>query len=172
LYLNGGGRFAWHPADKRKTEKMTKKLAVLAVLCCTVLFSNAQSTENYNAALARKTGADDYGMKQYVMAFLKKGAVSISDTLRRKELLRGHMANITKLAASGKLVVAGPMMDDTGLEGIFVFNVKTIAEAEALSLTDPAVKAGMFAMEYHPWYATAALMEVVGMHATLQKKKM
>jgi uncharacterized protein YciI len=170
--LNDEGCFAWHPVAKRKTEKMVQKLTFLAVLCCAVLFSNAQSIENYNAALAQKTGADEYGMKQYVMAFLKKGTTAISDTGRRKELLRGHMANITRLAASGKLVVAGPMMDDTGLEGIFVFNVKTVAEAEALSQTDPAVKAGMFAMEYHPWYATAALMEVVGIHATLQKKKM
>ncbi len=151
---------------------MIKKLMVLMALSCAMLFSKAQTPGNYNAELAKKTGADDRGMKQYVMAFLKKGTVPITDTSRQKELLRGHMANITKLASSGKLVVAGPMMDDTGLEGIFVFNVKTIAEAEALSQTDPAVKAGMFAMEYHPWYATAALMEVVAIHATLQKKKM
>jgi uncharacterized protein YciI len=150
---------------------MIKKLTVLAVCCCAVFFSHAQTNDNYNAGLAKKTGADDYGMKQYVMAFLKKGT-NTGDTARQRELLRGHMANITKLAASGKLVVAGPMMDDTGLEGIFVFNVKTVAEAEALSQTDPAVKAGMFTMEYHPWYATAALMEVVGIHGTLQKKKM
>lgn len=151
---------------------MLRKLTLFGLLCLASYFSNAQAPDNYNAELAKKTGADDNGMKQYVMAFLKKGTTLVSDTAKRKELLRGHMANITRLTNEGKLVVAGPMMDDTGLEGIFVFNVKTIAEAEALSQTDPAVKAGMFAMEYHPWYATAALMEVVRIHGTLQKKKM
>lgn len=151
---------------------MLRKLTVVAVCCLSALISKAQTPQTYDAALAKKTGADAYGMKQYVMAFLKKGTVNIADTAKRKELLRGHMANIQKLAAAGQLVVAGPMMDDTGLEGIFVFNVKTVAEAEALSQTDPAVTAGLFAMEYHPWYATAALMEVVRIHGTLQKNKM
>jgi uncharacterized protein YciI len=131
----------------------------------------AQTSDTYDSVLAKKTGADEYGMKQYVMAFLKKGTAVITDKAKIAELLGGHMKNITRLAEEKKLVLAGPMMDDTGLEGIFVFNVKTVAEAEALSLTDPAVKAGLFSMEYHPWYATAALMEVVPMHKTLQKKK-
>lgn len=146
------------------------KIACLIVAACFFSFAHAQSTPVYNAALAQKTGADERGMKSYVMAFLKTGK-AVADTAQRNALLRGHMANITRLANEGKLVLAGPMMDDTGLEGIFVFNVKTVAEAEALSQTDPAVKAGMFVMEYHPWYATAALMEVVGIHATLQKNK-
>ena len=141
------------------------------VLLCTILFAKAQNTVTYNEALAQKTGADDYGMKQYVLAFLKKGPGNITDTATIKSLLTGHMTNIGKLAGEGKLVVAGPMMDDTGLKGIFVFNVKTVAEAEVLGQTDPAVKAGLFLIEYHPWYATAALMEVIGIHKTLEKKK-
>jgi uncharacterized protein YciI len=120
--------------------------------------------------LAKKLGADDYGMRQYVMAFLKKGP-AIVDKAKMNELLRAHLANIGRLANEGELVVAGPMMDDTGLEGIFIFNVKTVSEAEALSQSDPAVKAGVFVMEYHPWYATAALMQVVDTHSHLQKKK-
>jgi uncharacterized protein YciI len=130
---------------------------------------NAQSNV-YDSALAKKTGADEYGMKKYVMAFLKKGPMPVADKTKVNELLKGHMQNISRLAADGKLVVAGPMLDDTGLEGIFVFNVTTVAEAEALSLSDPAVKAGLFVMEYHPWFATAALMEVFGIHKTIAKK--
>ncbi len=150
---------------------MKKRVGFVMVFICTILYTNAQNADSYNAELAKKSGADDYGMKQYVMAFLKKGTINITDTASKKALLLGHMKNIGKMATEGKLVVAGPMLDDTGLEGIFVFNVKTVAEAEALSQTDPAVKAGLFVMEYHPWYATAALMEVVGIHKTLEKKK-
>ena len=151
---------------------MKKKIpAFIVVMLSIIVFANAQNSSVYDSVLAKKLGADEYGMKQYVMAFLKKGTVAITDKAKSGELMKGHMTNINKLAAEGKLVVAGPMMDDTGLEGIFIFNVKTVAEAEALSLSDPAVKAGIFAMEYHPWYATAALMQVVDTHSHLQKKK-
>ncbi len=142
--------------------------AVLLLLCASAM---AQQAENYDSLLAKKTGADEYGMKQYVMAFLKKGKTEMADKTRVNELLKGHLANISKLADEGKMVLAGPMMDNTGLEGIFIFNVKTVAEAEALSNTDPAVKAGLFSMEFHLWYASAALMEVVPMHKKIQKKK-
>jgi uncharacterized protein YciI len=150
---------------------MKKKFVIIMCLLCATLYTNAQDNNTYNEMLAKKTGSDDYGMKQYVMVFLRKGAANITDAAKVKTLLMGHMKNMGQLVADGKLVLAGPMMDDTGLEGIFVFNVKTVAEAEALSQSDPAIKAGLFAIECHPWYATAALMEVIGIHKTLEKKK-
>lgn len=148
-----------------------KKQSVLWLLLFICMACTAGAQQTYDSVLAKKTGADEYGMKQYVMAFLRKGPAAITDKTQRSELLKGHMQNIGRLAEAGQLVLAGPMTANTGVEGIYVFNVTTVAEAEALSLTDPAVKAGLFAMEYHPWYATAALMEVVRMHGTLQKKK-
>ncbi len=154
-----------------KNTIMKKNFIIILALLFIALYTNAQDNTAYNEALAKKIGSDDYGMKQYVMVFLKKGSAAITDTAKVKTLLMGHMKNMGQLVSDGKLVVAGPMMDDTGLEGIFVFNVKTVAEAEALTQTDPAVKAGLFAVECHPWYATAALMEVIGIHKTLEKKK-
>lgn len=148
-----------------------KKQAIFCLLLFVGIAGIAGAQQTYDSVLAKKTGADEYGMKQYVMAFLRKGPADITDKTQRSELLKGHMQNIGRLAEAGQLVLAGPMTANTGVEGIYVFNVTTVAEAEALSLTDPAVKAGLFAMEYHPWYATAALMEVVRMHGTLQKKK-
>ncbi|TAJ54099.1 MAG: hypothetical protein EPO58_09590 [Chitinophagaceae bacterium] len=148
-----------------------KKQSVLWVLLFICMVNTVEAQQTYDSVLAKKNGADEYGMKQYVMAFLRKGPADITDKTQRSELLKGHMQNIGRLAEAGQLVLAGPMTANTGVEGIYVFNVTTVAEAEALSLTDPAVKAGLFAMEYHPWYATAALMEVVRMHGTLQKKK-
>jgi uncharacterized protein YciI len=61
------------------------------------------------------------------------------------------MANITKLANSGKLIVAGPFMEDANWRGIFILNRATKEEAEALVKTDPAIVSGRLTYEVHPW---------------------
>jgi uncharacterized protein len=142
---------------------------ILAVLCCSA-FAQAQTKPAFDAALAKKLGADDYGMRQYVMAFLKTGPTKITDKAEMAKLQKAHMQNIERLAQEGKLAVAGPFMDDKGIEGIFIFNVKTVEEAKALTETDPCIKAGVFAMELHPFYCSAALMEVATTHERIQKK--
>lgn len=132
--------------------------------------SFAQTPPTYNAALANKLGADDYGMKHYVMVFLKPGPTPVKDSIARTRILMAHLKNIQRLAAEGKLIVAGPFLDRQGINGVFVFNVATIKEVEELTATDPAVKAGLFIAEFHPWYCSAALMQVPDIHKTLEKK--
>jgi uncharacterized protein len=130
-----------------------------------------QSNVNtYDSILAKKLGADDYGMKKYVMAFLKKGPKRDQDSVTIEQIQKGHMANINRLAEEGKLILAGPYMDDFEIRGIFIFNVETIEEAEALTKTDPAIKAGRLSMELHPWYGSAALMLVNENHKKMSKK--
>ena len=124
----------------------------------------------YDSTLAKKLKADDYGMHKYVMCFLKTGPNKSLSADSSKKIQAAHLKNIKELASQGKLVVAGPFMDETELEGIFIFNVTTIEEAQALTNTDPAVKAGVLIMELHPWYGSAALMEVPFIHAKVQKK--
>lgn len=124
----------------------------------------------YDAALAKKLGADEYGMKKYVMAFLKSGPNRLQDSAARMQLQMAHLKNIQRLANEGKLVVAGPFLDDQPIKGIFIFNVESIEEAKTLTETDPAIKAGSLIMELHPFYCSAALMEVTGIHGKLQSK--
>lgn len=43
-------------------------------------------------------------------------------------------------------------------------------EAEKLTNTDPAIQAGLLAMELKEWYGPAALMAVNDLHKTLSKQ--
>jgi uncharacterized protein YciI len=123
----------------------------------------------YDSTYAAALGADEYGMKAYVMAFLKAGPNRDMDSAQAAELQRGHMDNINRMAEEGKLVLAGPFLHDGDLRGIYVFNVATVEEAEALTNTDPAIQAGSLVMELIPWYGSAALMDVNNLHKKASK---
>jgi uncharacterized protein YciI len=125
----------------------------------------------YDSVLAQQLGADDYGMKMYVMAFLKAGTKRDQDSATVARIQREHLDNIFRLADEGKLIVAGPFLDGGDLKGVFVFDVRTVGEAKALVETDPAVIAGRLTMELHPWYGSAALLQINDLHKKVQKEK-
>jgi uncharacterized protein YciI len=93
-------------------------------------------------------------MKTVYIGFLKKGPnrkEGDGETPEVKELQKAHRANINRLAATKKLVMAGPFGDDGELRGIFVFRVGSLAEAQELCDTDPMIKIGRLKVELHPW---------------------
>ncbi len=127
---------------------MTKNLLLL-LLTFSSGFSIAQDKKEnnnsyYDSALAKKLGADEYGMKKYVIAFLKAGNTKIDDPKESEKIQTAHLKNIIRLAEEGKLLIAGPFLDNQNLRGLFIFNVQTIEEAKALTETDPAVKRRAF----------------------------
>ncbi len=130
----------------------------------------ATSEIQYDSTYAAKLGADDYGMKPYVMAFLKAGPDRSQDAETATALQKAHLQNIMRMAEEGTLVLAGPFLDRGEVRGIYIFNVATVEEAEALTNTDPAIQAGRLVMELHPWYGSAALMEVNQLHNKIQRK--
>ena len=73
------------------------------------------------------------------------------DEAKSQEIQQAHLANMRRLAEMGKLVAAGPFAEDTDLRGIFVFKTATLEEANELTNTDPAVKAGRLKIELYPW---------------------
>lgn len=151
-------------------------LLLVAILSCdspppapTPSSENNTAISGFDANLAQEVGADQYGMRQYVMAFLKRGPNRDRDSLETAQLQRAHLDNIGRLAEEGKLSLAGPFMDDGDIRGIYIFNVKTVEEARALTETDPAIQAGSLIMELHPWYGSAALMKVNELHLKVSK---
>ncbi len=138
----------------------------------TTTSAREEPSVTYDSILAQRLGADDYGMKKYVMAFLKVGPNRNQDSTTAAQIQRGHMDNIMRLANEGKLVLAGPFLDKGELRGIFIFNVETVEEARILTETDPAIQSGRLVMELHPWYGSAATMMINEWHGRLQKKKM
>lgn len=149
--------------------------AILTIILFTFFGASALAqTENpkYDETLAKSLGGDDYGMKQYVLVILKTGSNTTADKETTNRLFAGHMENIGRLAKEGKLVVAGPLgKNDKTYRGIFIFNVKTIAEAQQLLETDPAVKEKLLDAELYNWYGSAALPEYLKTHEKIEKKK-
>src|SRR5882762_5405534 len=109
-------------------------------------------------------GADEkkpepkYEMTNYIMGLLRSGpnwtGTATAETQRIQD---GHMENIRKMAATGKLVVAGPFGDNGDLRGVFIFQQTSLEEARAMVDQDPAVKAGRLVVELPPWFAAAGL---------------
>jgi dipeptidyl aminopeptidase/acylaminoacyl peptidase/uncharacterized protein YciI len=88
----------------------------------------------------------------YALGLLTRGtAWSPEPSPERERIQAAHLANIRRLAETGKLVAAGPMGDDGRLRGLFVFKTETLREAQSLADTDPAVRAGRLDLEIHPF---------------------
>ena len=130
----------------------------------------ADAGTKFDSALASQVGADDYGMRHYVLVILKTGPTPVPDGPERNAMFNGHFANMQRLASEGKLALAGPFDGVDGWRGLFVFAVEEIDEAKTLVATDPVVQKGEMVPEFHKYYGSAALMLVNEAHGTIQKK--
>lgn len=140
-------------------------LAVCALAFCAAQPALAQS----DPELAKSLGADERGMRSYVLVILKTGPHRVPDGEARTKMFEGHFANMNRLADEKKLVMAGPLDGVDGWRGLFVFNTPDVEEAKRLVATDPVIINGEMVAEYHKFYGSAALMMVTEVHRKIEK---
>jgi uncharacterized protein YciI len=129
----------------------------------------AAATPAYDAALAARVGADAEGMRGFVFVLLKTGPRRVPNGPERDEMFKGHFANINRLAAEGKLVLAGPFDGVDGWRGMFVLATGDIEEARKLVATDPVIQKGEMVAEYHTYFGSAALMLINELHGRIDR---
>lgn len=170
----------WHFNFRRRLHRLVYALAA-AALVSLVPASQAQTAPDkvdsatpppgYDAELAKRTGANENGMRSYVFVLLKTGPNKIPAGPERDEMFKGHFANMKRLASDGKLAVAGPLDGVDGWRGLFIFATGDIEEAKKLVATDPVIIKGEMVAEYHRHFGSAALMLVNENHEKVAKKK-
>lgn len=153
---------------------MNKLLAAL-ILCLPMHLAHSQTPAApaeaaFDAELAKTVGADEYGMRKYVLVVLKTGPTPMPAGKARDEMFKGHFANINRLASEGKLALAGPFDGADGWRGLFILAVSDMEEAKRLTATDPVIGSGEMVAEFHKYYGSAALMLVNDAHRRVAKK--
>ncbi len=94
------------------------------------------------------------GMGVHPIMLLTRGAAwNGSAPANRVVLLAEHQHYVDELHRDGKLSAAGPVEGDREMTGIAVFHRIPLDEARRLMADDPAVKAGVLAVEAHRWWS-------------------
>lgn len=137
---------------------MKRNFALLFFFLTVLTAPGQENKPQYDSLLAVQLGADERGMKTYVLVILKTGPSDIQDKHLRDSLFAGHFANMDRLAAEKKLIAAGPMSsNDRQYRGLFLYDVRTFDEAQEFLKGDPTVTSGIFEAELYLWYGSAAL---------------
>ena len=74
-------------------------------------------------------------------------------------VMAGHLAHILEGARSGRLAAAGPLLDGGDVTGLLFYSPGTEeAQAKVHAEGDPAVQAGWFVPEFHPWMVAKGVL--------------
>jgi uncharacterized protein YciI len=109
-------------------------------------------------AAGQEKAQAEFKMVEFHMALLKRGPNwNAEKTPQKEEVVNHHRAYVVSLLDSDKAVIAGPLTDDGEIRGLYVLRAKTATEAREWVDADPAVKAGYFSVEMHPWWSAEVM---------------
>jgi uncharacterized protein YciI len=87
----------------------------------------------------------------YQMVFLRAGTTPVPPGDEGRQMREEHLSRLAELNRQRLNVLYGPFADEGDLRGIVIMDVKDAAEARRLMADDPFVKAGVMAVDVHPW---------------------
>ncbi len=131
------------------------KPVIFVLSICMVQYATAQD----HTAPATQPAAMQFESYQVVFLRTAENPAKISKD-EVMEIQKQHLAHLTKVGQSGKMVIAGPFGDqqDKTFRGMCVYRVGSIDEARMLAEDDPAVKAGRLRVEVMTWYVEKGYM--------------
>lgn len=103
--------------------------------------------------LAAQQAEPQHKLVQFELVLLKQGPNAMPSDWETSSLRQQHLEYVYSLLQTGSAIIAGRIKDDPELRGVLIFNTKSADEAKNWMAADPAVKAGYFAMELHPWWS-------------------
>jgi len=99
-----------------------------------------------------KDSTPEMNLKRYWMVLLKKGPHRQQSKADAAKIQAAHMANMGRIAETGKLALAGPFGDNGDLRGILILDSPDSMEVVDLVKVDSAVVTGRLIYEIKPWW--------------------
>ncbi|MGD9692026.1 MAG: SRPBCC domain-containing protein [Phycisphaerales bacterium] len=90
---------------------------------------------------------------EYLITLANPEMMKTGGTAEEREALAGHVRYVNALHAQGMVLFAGRPMDAANSPGVVVFLAQDAEEAKRVMEEDPAVAAGVFRAEVHPYKA-------------------
>jgi uncharacterized protein YciI len=112
-------------------------------------------------ALALAAEPPKFEMESYQLVLLMRAPTWKKLPQDEAEALQAkHIAHLTAMGESGKMVIAGPFSNqgDPAYRGACLYRVATPEDARALAEQDPIVKAGQLRVEVLTWWVGKGYM--------------
>jgi uncharacterized protein YciI len=131
--------------------------SLLIILCCFLsLFAQAQEEPR---EFKYVEGDTTYLMKRYVFCLYLSGAERSQSEEEAARLQEAHLSHLASLETKG-LQLAGPFGDDGEKRGVLLFDLESVAEANALIDQGPMVIHHRLDYECHPlWLAKGTTLK-------------
>ena len=124
----------------------------LLFLVFTILLLSVNVSAQEQREFSYSEGDTTYTMKRYVFMLLNSGDTKSKTQEEAAKYQEMHLAHLSKLAETGKLIVAGPFDGGGEHRGLLIFDVETVDEALKLEGEDPMVKTDRLRMEAFYWW--------------------